>query len=313
MKKKIFKCEKCSGEVSDSQKFCNHCGSALQDGCKTRRKKKLQDEEELLGESPEDGDEFFDPSDVFIELTNEYADEVDAFFGTESDFLGMVEDLTGEGMSEAEAVDALLQMFFEFVEDPEAFLADLEMTDSVSTNKKARYVIDQLTKAGLSQGKAVALIAYHGSLKSIKSMKDAKGLLKYKYLKDMITEKEAQAVISYFTGKKSPSASVAGLGDSSKVVFKCEKCSGVVMDNQKFCNHCGSQLVDEVAKAFKVTYTKKVGGDGTVVVKAQDAKQALKNAAYAVGTGNDFRDPVEVPLSEYTKPNKQGFKGSERA
>jgi DNA-directed RNA polymerase subunit RPC12/RpoP len=34
MKKVIYKCEKCSGEISDSQKFCNHCGSQLMDAQK---------------------------------------------------------------------------------------------------------------------------------------------------------------------------------------------------------------------------------------------------------------------------------------
>jgi hypothetical protein len=83
------------------------------------------------------------------------------------------------------------------------------VSDSISGNKKSRYMIDQLMKAGLTHNKAVALAAYHGSLGTIKKIKDAKGLLKYKYLKDTLSETEAQKVIDYFKGAKPVAKKVA--------------------------------------------------------------------------------------------------------
>ena len=67
------------------------------------------------------------------------------------------------------------------------------------------------------------------------------------------------------------------------------------------------------AKTFSVSYTKKVGGEGQIIVKAMDEPEALNNAAYLCFTGSDFRNPKEVDHSKYTKPRNQGFQGSERA
>lgn len=61
-------------------------------------------------------------------------------------------------------------------------------------------------------------------------------------------------------------------------------------------------------KTFKVTYTKKVGGEGSILVKAQDENQALKNAKYLCATGSDFRNAIETDEA-YSKPRKQGFQG----
>lgn len=296
MKKKVFKCGKCQGEVTDTQKFCNHCGSELSpalDKCASKRKKKLGDEEGFLGEGDGEGDLSYDPSDVYAELIDEYGDDATAFFGTENEFLKMVEELTsGEDMSEAEAVDALLQMFFSFLEDPEGFIAELESGDSVSTNKKARYVIDKLVEAGLSHGKAVAMVAYHGSLKNIRNMKDAKGLLKYKYLKDMITEKEAQKVVDYFTGKKPEGKKIAGgLADSAKQKkYICGSCKGIVNDSQKFCNHCGSQLSD--SDAGLLSAIKKAVKDILGISKFE-----IKNGGMSVYVGGKEKYQV-LPESE---------------
>ena len=66
------------------------------------------------------------------------------------------------------------------------------------------------------------------------------------------------------------------------------------------------------AKVYEVTYTKKVGGNGTILVKADSKKRALKNADYLCFTGSDFRNAVEVDPSLYEKPRKQGFQGSGR-
>lgn len=65
-------------------------------------------------------------------------------------------------------------------------------------------------------------------------------------------------------------------------------------------------------KAFQVTYTKKVGGNGSIIVKANNEDKAISNAKYLCFTGSDFRDAVEVPIESYSKPRKQGFQGSER-
>lgn len=67
------------------------------------------------------------------------------------------------------------------------------------------------------------------------------------------------------------------------------------------------------SNTFEVTYTKRVGGNGTIIVKAENEAQALKNAKYLCFTGSDFRDAKLVSDDQYTKPRKQGFQGSERA
>lgn len=61
-------------------------------------------------------------------------------------------------------------------------------------------------------------------------------------------------------------------------------------------------------KTFKVTYTKRIGGFGTILVKAIDQNQALKNAKNLCATGKDFCNAVETS-EEYVKPRKQGFQG----
>jgi hypothetical protein len=66
-------------------------------------------------------------------------------------------------------------------------------------------------------------------------------------------------------------------------------------------------------KVYKVYYTKKIGGVGSILVKAENPTGALQNAKQHVFTGKEFRNPKLVPNEEYTKPRKQGFQGSGRA
>lgn len=65
------------------------------------------------------------------------------------------------------------------------------------------------------------------------------------------------------------------------------------------------------AKVYRVTYTKAIGGVGFILVKAQDEKQALNNAANSCYTGKDFRNAEETQ-EFYEKPSKQGFQGPGR-
>jgi len=65
-------------------------------------------------------------------------------------------------------------------------------------------------------------------------------------------------------------------------------------------------------KTFKVNYTKKTGGIGTILVKAIDTNQALSNAKFLCFTGSDFRNATETD-EVYIKPRKQGFMGSHRS
>lgn len=67
------------------------------------------------------------------------------------------------------------------------------------------------------------------------------------------------------------------------------------------------------SNTFEVTYTKKVGGNGTIIVRAENKAQALRNAKYLCFTGSDFRGAKLVSDNQYTKPSKQGFQGSARA
>lgn len=61
-------------------------------------------------------------------------------------------------------------------------------------------------------------------------------------------------------------------------------------------------------KTFKVTYTKRIEGEGSILVKAQDANQAIKNAKFLCATGSDFRNAIATN-EEYKKPRKQDFQG----
>lgn len=67
------------------------------------------------------------------------------------------------------------------------------------------------------------------------------------------------------------------------------------------------------SKTFKVTYTKKVGGIGTIIVKATSEEAAIKNARQHCFTGSDFRGANQIEDSLYIKPSKQGFQGSQRS
>jgi hypothetical protein len=57
---------------------------------------------------------------------------------------------------------------------------------------------------------------------------------------------------------------------------------------------------------YKVKYTKRIGGEGSVLVKSNNAENAIKCARQHVFTGRDFRD-AEGTNEVYTTPYKQGF------
>lgn len=59
---------------------------------------------------------------------------------------------------------------------------------------------------------------------------------------------------------------------------------------------------------YKVTYTKAIGGNGSIIVRANDEAQAIVNAKDLCHTGRDFRNAV-ITDEKYVKPRKQGFAG----
>lgn len=59
-------------------------------------------------------------------------------------------------------------------------------------------------------------------------------------------------------------------------------------------------------KTFKVIYTKAVGCDGSILIKADNPSQAIGRAKRLCATGEDFRDAIETE-EKYVKPRKQGF------
>lgn len=61
-------------------------------------------------------------------------------------------------------------------------------------------------------------------------------------------------------------------------------------------------------KVYEVTYTKRNGQEGSVLIKGSDTKNAIANAKNSIFTGNDFRNPQETD-KEYIKPRMQGFAG----
>jgi hypothetical protein len=59
---------------------------------------------------------------------------------------------------------------------------------------------------------------------------------------------------------------------------------------------------------FKVSYTKRIGGEGSILVKAENEVKAIINAKNNCATGSYFRSPV-ITQEKYIKPIKQGFQG----
>ena len=59
---------------------------------------------------------------------------------------------------------------------------------------------------------------------------------------------------------------------------------------------------------FKVTYTKRVGGNGSILVIAENEQIAISRAKGLCATGSNFRDAI-LTNEKYTKPRKQGFAG----
>lgn len=62
------------------------------------------------------------------------------------------------------------------------------------------------------------------------------------------------------------------------------------------------------AKTFEVTYTKRIGGTGIILVKAVNEIMALNNARFLCATGTNFRNAIESGKN-YIKPRRQGFQG----
>ena len=66
-----------------------------------------------------------------------------------------------------------------------------------------------------------------------------------------------------------------------------------------------------MTQTFKVTYTKANGNEGTILVKATNEAEAIRNAKNNCYTGSDFRNPV-VTDEKYVTPKEQGFQGTNR-
>ena len=62
---------------------------------------------------------------------------------------------------------------------------------------------------------------------------------------------------------------------------------------------------DPNSKGYKVYYTKKVGGVGTVLVKARNPTHALKVAKSSVFTGSKFRNPTRTKTMPKKNPMAQ--------
>lgn len=62
---------------------------------------------------------------------------------------------------------------------------------------------------------------------------------------------------------------------------------------------------------YQVNYTKSIGTQGTIIVRAENEQQAIRNAKNCCFTGKDFTNPT-ITTEIYKKPYKQGFAGSNR-
>lgn len=66
-------------------------------------------------------------------------------------------------------------------------------------------------------------------------------------------------------------------------------------------------------KYYEVTYDKRIGGTGKLVVKALNETESLRNAVNCCFTGSNFREPVEVEEQEtFAQQHPNGRCGSNR-
>lgn len=85
-------------------------------------------------------------------------------------------------------------------------------------------------------------------------------------------------------------------------IFKCEKCTGVVSDSAKFCNHCGGQFDSTVVVPTKGG-TYKIDWDGPSVVKVLtvDTKDVLL-VRIVNGKPSTFpADKILMPINQFRK------------
>lgn len=82
----------------------------------------------------------------------------------------------------------------------------------------------------------------------------------------------------------------------------------------RFVN-CGRRITKEMkaVRYYQVTYDKKVGSVGTMVVRAMNEEEALKYAAFCCFTGSNFRDAKEVEKQLTFSELHFGRCGSNRA
>lgn len=181
-----------------------------------------------------------------------------------------------------------------------------KIMDSISGNKKSRYMIDELIKAGLPHNKAVAMAAYHGSLGSIKKIKDTKSLLKYKYLKDTLSEKEARGVIDYFSGKKRVAKKVVSTLDSTRELrgVKAKKMDSVSISDAIEYDY---EVEDEKVvkkynyKGFNVKIAEINGGAkyGMLYYGTSDTGEPYLDEPNAHKTPKNAQAEIEKYLDEY--------------
>lgn len=81
-------------------------------------------------------------------------------------------------------------------------------------------------------------------------------------------------------------------------------------------SNCGRNITKRMKaiRYYEITYDKKVGGVGTMVVRAMSPQEALKYAAFCCFTGRNFRDAKEVEKQPtFSELHSNGRCGSNRA
>lgn len=115
--------------------------------------------------------------------------------------------------------------------------------------------------------------------------------------------------ISTTYGSQPPPVKV-GLSTGAKVAIGVAG-AGVVGTLIYLATRKKKRSLNGMSKKYFVTYDKKKGGTGIVMVKAENPITALKNARYLVATGSNFRNAEETN-DNYTKPSKKGYQGRGR-
>ena len=145
---------------------------------------------------------------------------------------------------------------------------NIQLSDKGFRNTHSRKVVEELAKeAQISQEQARGLVMYHGGLGGLEKSGNIKDLLKFKALKELMSEEEAQRVIDYMKNRKKDKKM------KKKLTLKADSTTSpkkkVLNDAAKFIKdikdvkvgYVGEDYNGDLGKVLKVGTAKSIGGD----------------------------------------------------